>query len=86
MVMDRLLDSLPAVDVPDEEVLVVLHGRLRELALETVRGRPRTEQVRLLHRLGYRTRDIADMLGVTSNAVSVALYKQRERRGELALR
>ena len=47
-------------------------------ALLLVDGKPRKDQVRLLALSGFQPKDIAALLNVSNNAVSVELMKQRK--------
>ncbi|QOJ14542.1 MAG: hypothetical protein HRU75_07765 [Planctomycetia bacterium] len=47
------------------------------LALLLVQERQQTEQIGLLGRAGFRSAEIATLLGTTSNTVSVELSNQR---------
>lgn len=59
-------------------------GQLRRvanlLALLLVKGESQPEKIRVLSSVGYTNAEIADLLGVTPNAVKVSLYQQRKRR------
>ena len=50
------------------------------LALFLIQERKQSEQIALLNRAGFRPTEMASLLGVTSNAVSVELYKQRTKK------
>jgi len=50
------------------------------LAVSTTRGLPRSEQIALLSRAGLSVSEVADILDVKPNAVSVALYNVRKKR------
>lgn len=45
------------------------------LALLLVKGHNQTEAIRLLNRAGFQAKEIAALVGSTSNTVSVTLYK-----------
>jgi DNA-binding NarL/FixJ family response regulator len=53
-------------------------------AINLVAGRKQQEQIVLLTKAGYEPREIAELLGTTSNTVSVALSNLRKR-GHLKL-
>jgi DNA-binding CsgD family transcriptional regulator len=53
---------------------------VRLAALSEVSGKKQEEQVKLLSGAGFQPKEMADLLGTTSNAVSVALSKIRKRR------
>ena len=50
------------------------------LALLLVQERTQTEQIALLGRAGFRSVEIADLLGTTRNTVSVELSVQKRKR------
>lgn len=50
------------------------------LALLLVKGESQTQKIRTLSTAGFSNAEIAELLGITANAVSVSLYKQRRRR------
>ena len=52
----------------------------RLAALSLVAGKKQQEQVLLLGNAGLRPREIAEVLGTTSNTVSVALSMMRKKR------
>jgi DNA-directed RNA polymerase specialized sigma24 family protein len=47
------------------------------VALLLVKGEPQVDQIRTLAAAGYRNSEIAPLLGLTSNAVNVALHRIR---------
>lgn len=49
------------------------------IALLVVKGEPQPEQLRMLAAAGYGNSEIAGLLGLTPNAVNVALYKLRRK-------
>jgi DNA-binding NarL/FixJ family response regulator len=64
-------------DAPTGEEL----GRLTNLvALLLVKGEPQPEQVSTLTRAGYPNKEIARLLGLTPNAVNIAVHRLRKRR------
>lgn len=50
------------------------------VALLLVKGEDQNEKIRTLKAAGYAPNEIASFLGITANAVSVALHKMRHRR------
>jgi DNA-binding NarL/FixJ family response regulator len=52
----------------------------RMLALLLVKGEPQPQKIRTLSAAGFTNAQIAELLGITANAVTVSLYKQRRRR------
>ena len=52
----------------------------RLLALLVVKGESQGEKVRLLSGAGFANTEIAEMLGLTANAVNVALHRARSKK------
>ena len=50
------------------------------VALLLVKGEPQADQIRTLAAAGYGNSEIAALLGLTSNAVNVALHRIRRKR------
>jgi hypothetical protein len=50
------------------------------LALLLVKGESQPEKIRVLNAVGYANAEIAELLGMTPNAVTVSLYQQRKRK------
>jgi hypothetical protein len=50
------------------------------VALLVVKGEPPPEQLRILAAAGYGNSEIAHLLGLTPNAVNVALHRLRKKR------
>jgi DNA-binding CsgD family transcriptional regulator len=50
------------------------------VALLVVKGEPQPEQLRILAAAGYGNSEIATLLGLTPNAVNVALHRLRKKR------
>jgi len=48
------------------------------LALLVIKGEPQAEKIGILARAGFSNTEIARLLGLTQNAVNVALYKIRK--------
>jgi len=49
------------------------------VALLLVKGEPQADQIRTLAPAGYGNSEIASLLGLTSNAVNIALHRIRRR-------
>lgn len=47
------------------------------LALIAVRGESQPEKIKMLSGAGFTNMDIARLLGITSNAVAIALHRAR---------
>ncbi len=54
---------------------------LRIMTISVTRGMKQREQIALLDRAGFPPKDIATLLGTTSNTVSVALNALRKSKG-----
>jgi len=52
----------------------------RLLALLLVKGESQPEKIRSLSAAGFKNSEIAELLGITANAVTVSLYKRRARK------
>ncbi len=51
------------------------------LGLLLIKGeKQQAEQIMLLNRAGFRTAEIAALVGTTNNAVSVAVYQQKKKK------
>ncbi|HEY2934411.1 MAG TPA: hypothetical protein VGK99_21950 [Acidobacteriota bacterium] len=59
-------------------VLAKLDQLLRVLTVSVTKGMRQNEQIALLDRVGFQPKEIADLLGTTSNTVSVALTNLRK--------
>jgi hypothetical protein len=63
------------------ESLTAFESRLTKLlALHLVKERPQSDQIDLLSRAGFKPIEIADLVGTTSNTVSVYLSTQKAAR------
>ncbi len=49
------------------------------VALEAIEGKSQIDQIELLRRAGYQPKEIAQLIGTTSNTVSVSLSKLRNK-------
>jgi predicted transcriptional regulator len=65
--------------VDEEAVVARLDTISRLLALNLVEGKKQVDQIVLLTKAGWRPKDVAELLGTSSNAVSVALSQLRKR-------
>lgn len=66
----------------EELMLAKLDSLLRVQTLSLTKGMKQGEQIALLSRAGFQPRDIAELLGTTSNTVNVALSKMRRGKGK----
>ena len=62
------------------EIEAKLAQLVKLLAVSTTRGLARSDQIALLSRAGLSVSEIADILDLKPNAVSVALYNARKKR------
>jgi hypothetical protein len=63
--------------IDDELVVEKLDRVLRLLAVMTVKGMSQTEQIAVLDRVGFAPKEIAEIVGTTSNTVRVGLVAIR---------
>lgn len=64
---------------PIEEIVVTkLDQLLRVLAISVTNGLKQNEQIALLNRAGFPPKEIADIVGTTSNTVNVRLSDLRK--------
>ena len=61
----------------EEVILSKLDTLLRVQTLVATRGMKQGEQIALLSRAGFQPKDIAELIGTTSNTVNVALSNMR---------
>jgi DNA-binding CsgD family transcriptional regulator len=66
----------------DELILEKLDQILRILAVAATTGMKQREQIALLNRAGLQPKDIADLLGTSSNTVRVELVGLRKSSGK----
>jgi DNA-directed RNA polymerase specialized sigma24 family protein len=66
----------------DELILEKLDQILRILAAAATTGMKQREQIALLNRAGFQPKDIADLLGTSSNTVRVELVGLRKSPGK----
>jgi CRP-like cAMP-binding protein len=64
----------------EDLVLKKLDNLLRLLAADVTQGMKQGEQIALLDRVGFPPKEIADLVGTTSNTVSVTLNNLRKRK------
>lgn len=68
----------------EEKVLAKLDHIIKLMVLAMTDGKPQVERVRLLAGVGFKPKEIADILGTTPNTVSVtllAIRKAKARKG-----
>lgn len=73
----------PRISSVDHETCSDLPGleRLsRLLALLLVKGESQAEKIQLLSVAGFGNKEIAELLSLTANAVSVALHRRRSKK------
>jgi DNA-directed RNA polymerase specialized sigma24 family protein len=63
-----------------KEISDKLDKLIRVMALSVLRGLTSSEKISLLHQAGFKPSEIADMIGTSSNVVSVRLSEMRKRR------
>lgn len=63
-------------------VIAKLDQLLRVLTVSVTKGMKQGEQIALLDRVGFQPKEIADLIGTTSNTVSVALSNMRKVKGK----
>jgi DNA-directed RNA polymerase specialized sigma24 family protein len=61
------------------EITERLDKLIRIVALSSTRGLTLTEKIYLLHQASFAPKEIADILGTTSNVVNVRLSEMRKR-------
>lgn len=62
----------------NEEIILELKKVNKLLALIATQGRTQTDKIILLSQIGLTPKEIADILGITSNFVSVTLHHSRK--------
>jgi DNA-directed RNA polymerase specialized sigma24 family protein len=62
-----------------KEITERLDKLIRIVALSSTKGLTSTESISVLHQAGFAPKDIADILGTTSNVVNVRLSEMRKR-------
>ena len=62
-----------------KELIEKLDQILRANALNVGKDKTMTERMLMLDKVGFRPRDIAEILGTTSNTVSVTLSQTKKR-------
>jgi len=69
--------------MPDEQIVERLDSIVRLLAILATRDKRQVESIELLSSAGFQPKDIAALLGTTSNTVRVAQsgLRRKERRG-----
>ena len=66
---------------PDQLMLDKMDKMLRILAVLATKGMKQRDQIALLSRAGLKPKDIADLLGTSSNTVRVELVALRKAKG-----
>jgi len=69
----------PAADSDLDATELALTRIAKILAMSEVRTLKREEQVAFLNSVGYSPGEIAEILNIPSNAVSVVLYQQKKK-------
>ena len=64
----------------DEQILQELKKMNRLLAATSLRDLSNRDRIGLLSNVGFKPKEIADLIGTTSNTVSVELSKLKRRR------
>lgn len=72
---EAVSDSLPVPGYPAQ-----LEKITRLLALLAVKGESQPEKIKVLSGAGFSNVEIAELLGLTPNAVNVALHRVRAKR------
>ncbi len=72
---------VPMPKSPDELILIKLDKIVRILAVIATKGLRRREQIALLNQASLQPKDIADLLGTSSNTVRVELVALRKKQG-----
>jgi DNA-directed RNA polymerase specialized sigma24 family protein len=79
-VVARRKSSTPQLVYRTEENAKQLERLTRLLALLVVKGESQAEKMRVLASAGFANTEIADLLGLTANAVNVALHRIRSKK------
>jgi hypothetical protein len=62
-----------------EEIKTRFDKLIRIVALSSIKGLTSTDGIFMLHQAGFAPREIADIIGTTSNVVNVRLSEMRKR-------
>jgi hypothetical protein len=65
-----------------DEVLVELRKMNKFLALIAMDGKGQPDKIEILDKLDFGPKEIAELIGITPNAVSVALHSIRKSKGK----
>jgi len=65
-----------------KEIVERLDKLIRIVALSSTKGLTSTEKISMLHHAGFAPKDIAEILGTTSNVVNVRLSEMRKWRAK----
>ena len=79
MVVRKRSSASPPIERA-EEYSKQMERLTRLLALLVVKGESQTEKLRVLAGAGFANTEIAELLGLTSNAVNVALHRSRSKK------
>jgi DNA-directed RNA polymerase specialized sigma24 family protein len=63
----------------NQEILTELKRMNKLLALLATQGKSQNDKIVLLAQLGFGPKEISELLGTTSNVVSVTLHKLRKK-------
>ena len=66
-------------DTQFEEIKTRLDKLIRIVALSSTKGLTSTDSIFMLHQAGFAPKEIADIIGTTSNVVNVRLSEMRKR-------
>ncbi len=66
-------------DAKPSDTVLALTRLTNLVALLLVKGEDQNEKIRTLNAAGYAPNEIASFLGITANAVSIALHRIRNR-------
>lgn len=76
----RRKSNLPSIMEPLGDNANQLERLIRLLALLVVKGESQPEKIKVLAGAGFTNTEIADLLGLTTNAVNVALHRIRAKK------
>lgn len=80
MAVRRKNNQAPGAATPSDPVAFQLDRLNRLVGLLAVKGEAQNEKIRVLSSAGFSNTEIAQMLGITSNAVNVALFRVRAKK------
>ena len=79
MATKRKAKSHSGAEMPPDNTMQ-LEKLTRLLALLVVKGESQSEKIKMLSGAGFTSIEIAELLGITSNAVNVALHRLRAKK------